>query len=89
MTMGSRYDVRDDKTKLVDVSRGEREREELYAESVRRYHDRQQQQLRAAWWSYHQDQTARHRRTLEALIARHEEAAARLMEHDEPKGETA
>jgi hypothetical protein len=88
MTMSGRGEVLNDRRKLVGVSRGDKGREELYAESVRRYRNWRQQQLRAAWFSYHQDQAARHRRTLEALIARHEEAAAQLMEH-EPKGETA
>jgi hypothetical protein len=67
---------------------GHRPSEELWQESVERYNSEREWQLRAAWFSYHQDQAARHRRTLEALIARHEEAAAQLMDH-EPKGETA
>jgi hypothetical protein len=62
--------------------------EELWQASVERYNSERENKLRVAWCSYHQDQAARHRRTLEALITRHEEAAARLMEH-EPKGETA
>jgi hypothetical protein len=81
-------EVRHDRRKLVGVSRGDKEREELYAESVRRYRNGRQQQLRAAWAAYHCDQAARHRRILEALIARHEKAAARL-QADELKGETA
>ena len=62
--------------------------EELWQASVERYNSERERKLRAAWCSYHRDQAARHRRTLEALIACHEEAAARLIEH-EPKGETA
>ena len=62
--------------------------EELWQASVERYNAERERKLRAAWCSYHQDQAARHRRTLAALIARHEEAAAQLMDH-EPKGETA
>ena len=62
--------------------------EELWQESVERYNSERERELRAAWCSYHQDQATRHRRTLEALIARHEEAAAKL-QTDEPKGETA
>ena len=61
--------------------------EELWQASVERYNAERERKLRAAWCNYHQDQAARHRRTLEALVACHEEAAARLME-DEPKGET-
>ena len=81
-------EVRDDSRKLVGVSRGDKEREELYAESVRRYRNWRQQQLRAVWAAYHCDQAARHRATLNALIARHEEAAAKL-QADDLKGETA
>ena len=62
--------------------------EELWQASVERYNAERKRKLRAAWCSYHRDQAARHRRTLEALIACHEEAAAQLMDH-EPKGETA
>ena len=72
----------------MGVSRGDKERDELYAGSVRRYRNWRQQQLRAAWAAYHCDQAARHRATLSTLIARHEEAAAKL-KADEPKGETA
>jgi hypothetical protein len=78
-------EVRHDRRKLVGVSRGDKEREELYAESVRRYRNWRQQQLRAAWVAYHCDQAARHRATLNALIARHEEAAARVMEDGQEK----
>jgi hypothetical protein len=67
---------------------GHRPSEELWQASVERYNSELETKLRAAWCSYHQDQAARHRRTLEALIARHEEVAAQLMDH-EPKGETA
>ena len=61
------------------------EQEELWRESVRRYNDRKQEQLRNEWCEYHQGQAARHRAVLESLIARHEEEAAKLMEI-EPKG---
>jgi hypothetical protein len=70
------------------AEQGHRPSEELWQASVERYNAEREIKLRAAWCSYHQDQAARHRRTLEALIARHEEAAAQLMDH-EPKGETA
>ena len=66
---------------------GHRPSEELWHESVRRYNLERERNLRAEWCSYHQDQAARHRRTLEALISRHEEAAAKL-QVDEQKGET-
>jgi hypothetical protein len=61
---------------------GHRPSEELWQASVERYNSERERELRAAWCSYHQDQAARHRRTLEALIACHEEAAARLMENE-------
>jgi hypothetical protein len=61
------------------------EQEELWRESMRRYNDRKQEQLRNEWCEYHQGQAARHRAVLESLIARHEEEVAKLMEI-EPKG---
>ena len=61
------------------------EQEELWRESVRRYNERKQEQLRNEWCEYHQGQAARHRAVLECLIARHEEEAAKLMDI-EPKG---
>ena len=64
---------------------GHRPSEELWQASVERYDSERERKLRAAWCSYHKDQAARHRRTLDALIARHEEAAARL-QTDESKG---
>jgi hypothetical protein len=53
-------------------------REELWKESVRRYNALRREEMRAAWHEYHQGQAARLRATLEVLIARHEEQAARL-----------
>ena len=61
------------------------EAEGIWKESVRRYNDRKQEQLRNEWCEYHQGQAARHRAVLESLIARHEEEAAKLMDI-EPKG---
>jgi hypothetical protein len=56
------------------------EREELWKASVRRYNARRREEMRAAWASYHAEQAARHRRTLEDLIDRHETQAAKLCE---------
>jgi hypothetical protein len=56
------------------------EREALWQESLRRYNARRREEMRAAWASYHAGQAARHRRTLEGLIAHHEKQAARLRE---------
>jgi hypothetical protein len=61
------------------------EQEELWRESVRRYNDRKQEQLRNEWCEYHQGQAARLRAVFEPLIAHHEERAAKLMDI-EPKG---
>ncbi len=49
-----------------------------YVESVRRFNARVRAENRAAWSEYHRDQAARHKRTLEGLVARHEAEAARL-----------
>ena len=54
------------------------EQEEIWKASVRRYTARRREKMRAAWCEYHQGQAARHRAVLEALIARHEEQAAKL-----------
>jgi hypothetical protein len=54
------------------------EQEELYAESVRRYNARLQEENRKAWTAFHEGQAQRHRHTLQDLIAHHEAAAARL-----------
>jgi hypothetical protein len=56
------------------------EREELWKASVRRYNARRREEMRAAWASYHEGQAERHRRTLEDLIAHHEQQAAKLCE---------
>src|SRR5215210_9487706 len=64
------------------------EREELWKESVRVYTARRREEIRAAWCEHHQGQAERLRATLEALIARHEEQARKLLE-DEDRGEGA
>jgi hypothetical protein len=64
---------------------GPDEREKLWQESVRAYTARRREEMRAAWCEYHQGQATRHRVVLEALIAHHEEQAAKLIEI-EPKG---
>jgi hypothetical protein len=60
------------------------EENELWKESVRRYNDRKQEQLRNEWCEYHQGQAARHRTVLEELIAGHEQQAERY--RNQPKG---
>ena len=59
------------------------EREDLWVESVRRYQERERRQIRAEWYGWHCDQAERHRRTLAALIAHHEDEAQRLLEPEE------
>ena len=51
-----------------------------YVGSVRRYPSRWREENRAAWREYHQGQAERHRAVLKALIATHEEQAAKLMD---------
>jgi hypothetical protein len=59
--------------------------EELWQESVERYNAERDRQLRTEWAEYHQGQAVRHRAVLKALIATHEEQAAKLME-EQPEG---
>jgi hypothetical protein len=60
------------------------EREELWQKSVRAHNRRIQEEMKAAWCEHHQDQAARLRAALEALIASHEEQAERY--RDQPIG---
>jgi hypothetical protein len=61
------------------------EQEATWRASVARYNAGRREEMRAAWCEYHQGQAARHRAVLEALIARHEEKARRLLA-DEDRG---
>ncbi len=56
-----------------------------YVESVRRFNARVRAENRAAWSEYHRGQAERLRRNLEALIARHEAEAEKLMETNEQR----
>ncbi len=60
----------------------QRPEEVMYADSVRRYHARRQEEIRAEWCAYHQQQAARHRRNLQALVEHHETRAASLQAPD-------
>ena len=60
------------------------EESELWKESVRRYNDRKQEQLRNEWCEYHQGQAARLRAVFEPLIAGYEQQAERY--RNQPKG---
>lgn len=55
------------------------EQEEVWKASVRAHNSRVRAENRAAWCEYHRGQAEALRRTLEALIARHEAAAEELM----------
>jgi hypothetical protein len=55
------------------------EQEELWKESVRRYNDRREEELRAAWCQHHQEQAARLKAVLEGLISRHQAEAERYL----------
>ncbi len=59
------------------------EREESWKASVRAHHARILDENREAWLDYHRGQAERHRRTLEALITRHEAEAERLQAIEE------
>jgi hypothetical protein len=63
---------------------GPDEAEELWKASVRRYHARREEELRAAWCEHHEGQAARLRVVLEELIADREQQAERY--RDQPKG---
>jgi hypothetical protein len=56
------------------------EREELWKASVRAHNAKIRRANRAAWYGWHLDQAARHRRNLEDLIAHHEAQATKLLE---------
>ena len=59
--------------------------EPTYVESVRLFHARRRAENRAEWLAYHQDQARRHKAVLEALVARHEAEAEKLMETNEQR----
>ncbi len=58
----------------------ERPEEAMYAESVRRYHARRRQEIRAEWYAYHADQAERLRRSMTVLVEHHETQAMKLLE---------
>jgi hypothetical protein len=53
--------------------------EAAWAESTRKANAAREAELREQWSSFHLDQAARHRATLEALAVHHEERAEELM----------
>ncbi len=54
--------------------------EDLFEETTRRYREKRRREHRELWLDFHLGQAARLRKTMEILIARHEEAAAQLLE---------
>jgi hypothetical protein len=74
---------RDDKRRQTE---GERLEDDLWMETVKAYNERERRQIRAQWYGWHCDQAQRHRRTLAALIAHHEDEAQKLLEDSEEKG---
>lgn len=57
---------------------GERAQEEAWKASARKHAAKQRQQARLEWHLHHQGQAERLRRTLESLIAHHEQQAEKL-----------
>jgi hypothetical protein len=64
---------------------GERQAEEMWAESVRRYNAQQRERHRAEWYAYHAAQAERVERTAAQIAADHRAQAQKLLE---PNGET-
>jgi hypothetical protein len=56
------------------------EQNPLWQANVKAHNERCEEEMKAAWCEYHQGQAARHRAVLEALIARHEREARKLMD---------
>ena len=69
---------RDEKRRAEE---GERRAEEMWAESERRYTQQRQEENRAAWCEYHEDQAARMSAVLEALIGHHNAQAQKYREN--------
>ncbi len=61
---------------------GHRPSEEMYEESIRRYREQMHAAARTEWHLHHTGQAERLRRTLEGLVAYHEEQAEKYL----PKG---
>jgi hypothetical protein len=59
---------------------GDRPAHEIYADSVRLYHDKRELQRAWEWLRYHEAQIRRLSDTLEAIISRHRKEAARYAE---------
>jgi hypothetical protein len=75
-------DATDQLDTLIDkrAKQGDTEREEMYAESVRRYHERRRERNRELWRAYHLERADCLVRTAAELAAEHEAKAQALLE---------
>ena len=64
------------------ATEGERAAGEAWAESVARFHERSEAEMRSRWIDFHQNMHRLHR----ALASEHEAKAGKLLVIDEPKG---
>ena len=62
------------------LTEGEREREALYMESVRRHHAQRQEAFAWQWLDYHRRRQAAHRQTFALLESMHEQEIQRYSE---------
>jgi hypothetical protein len=60
---------------------GEREAEEMWRESVARFHERSEAEMRSRWIDFHQNMHRLH----STLAAEHEAKAGKLLMEDEPE----
>jgi hypothetical protein len=71
---------------LIDKRAAGREKatveEMAWKASVRRHHEKLRRRLKAEWYAYHVDQAERLRRTMTALVERHEAEALKLIEDE-------
>jgi len=65
---------------MLEATTADRERVEMWEESERRYHAREQASRREGWIRYHLDQAVRLECTAATLAAQHREEAASLRE---------
>jgi hypothetical protein len=71
--------------RVSSEAEGHRPSEEMYEESTRRYQEQMCVRARCEWHLHHTAQAERLRRTLESLIANHEEQAEKYLEKGNQK----
>ncbi len=59
---------------------------EAWAASERKHREKRREEHRLAWYCFHLDQAERLRRTMTALVEKHEAAAAQLLEESSGGG---